>query len=78
MSANNLSGPLPPEWGANGSTFERLQSLSLQENGIEGYLPDAWGAGFQVGTSVYRMMPSLPSKGCKCLMQELRGCPARQ
>lgn len=48
ISANNLSGPLPPEWGANGTTFGRLQKLDLRENGLEGYLPDEWGPGFQV------------------------------
>lgn len=48
ISANNLSGPLPPEWGTAGSAFGRLQTLALQENGLEGYLPDEWGAGFQV------------------------------
>lgn len=48
ISANNLSGPLPPEWGANGTGLYRLQKLDLQENGLEGCLPDAWGPGFQV------------------------------
>lgn len=48
ISANNLSGSLPPEWGANGTGLFRLQRLDLQQNGLEGYLPDLWGPGFQV------------------------------
>lgn len=48
MSANNLSGPLPPEWGANGTTFVKLRKLDLRQNGFSGYLPDAWGSGFRV------------------------------
>ncbi len=48
LSANNLSGSLPPEWGANGTSLTRLRKLDLRQNGLSGYLPDLWGAGFKV------------------------------
>lgn len=53
ISANNLSGSLPPEWGANGTGLFRLRKLDVQQNGLQGYLPDAWGPGFQVGPPLH-------------------------
>ncbi len=48
LSANNLSGSLPPEWGANGTSFVKLRTLDVRQNGLGGYLPDLWGPGFKV------------------------------
>ena len=48
VSANNLSGPLPPEWGSSPGAFPALKTLDVRQNGLEGYLPDAWGVGFPV------------------------------
>lgn len=48
LSANNLSGSLPPEWGANGTSFVKLAKLDVRQNGLGGYLPDLWGPGFKV------------------------------
>jgi hypothetical protein len=56
LSANNLSGSLPPEWGANGTSFTGLRKLDVRQNGLSGYLPDLWGAGFKV-----LQRPPLPS-----------------
>ena len=47
MSNNNLSGPLPPSWGANSTSLGKLLRLDARQNALTGYLPDVWGPGFQ-------------------------------
>jgi hypothetical protein len=48
LAANNLSGTLPPAWGANGTSLRGLMRLDVRQNALTGYLPDVWGSGFQV------------------------------
>lgn len=48
VSANNLSGYLPEEWGTSPGAFPALKTLDVRQNGLEGYLPDAWGTSLQV------------------------------
>ena len=50
LARNNLTGPLPASWGANGS-FSSLEVLNLDDNKLGGGLPDAW-AGLKAAKAV--------------------------
>ena len=50
LARNNLTGPLPSSWGANGS-FAALEVLNLDDNKLGGALPDAW-AGLKAAKAV--------------------------
>lgn len=70
VSANNLSGSLPAEWGSTPGAFPMLTTLDVRQNGLVGYLPAAWGTGFQVHAP-----EAISIKGERCF--HIRRCEKR-
>lgn len=41
LSSNQLTGPLPEEWGSNGA-WPELKQLAMGSNRLTGTIPDSW------------------------------------